>query len=207
VRTIVYKLGGSLLDLPRLGERLGRVVAADSDCQPLVVVGGGPIANIIRDWDAAHGLGEERAHWLALESLFVCEELVLSVTPGTRRVASRAEAEKAWAAGIVPVLSTAEFVRAEESEQSVALPHSWDATSDSIAGWVATIWPADELILLKSTDLPVGVGIGEAAERGLVDRCFPAMSDTISKVGWLNLRAASSSLPVWLRTASPRSIS
>ena len=207
MRTIVYKLGGSLLDLPSLGERLGRVVAADSDCRPLVVVGGGPIANIIRDWDAEHGLGEERAHWLALESLFVCEELMLSVTPGTRRVASRAEAEQAWAAGIVPVLSTAEFVRAEESEQSVALPHSWDATSDSIAGWVATVWLADELILLKSTDLPVGVGIGEAAEQGLVDRCFPAMSDTIAKVGWLNLRAASSSLPVWLRTASPRSIS
>lgn len=206
VRTIVYKLGGSLLDLPDLGARLSRVVSATPNCRPLLVVGGGPIADVIRDWDQEHALGEERAHWLALDSLFVCEELVLALTPGMQRVASRREAEQAWDAGNVPVLSTAEFVRAEEQQQSVVLPHSWDATSDTIAAWIATVWPADELVLLKSTGLPERIDIGDAAEGGLVDRCFPAMADTIGKIGWLNLRAAPSSSPQWIQKAASQSI-
>jgi aspartokinase-like uncharacterized kinase len=206
VRTIVYKLGGSLLDLPDLDARLSFVVSATSDCRPLLIVGGGPIADVVRDWDREHALGEERAHWLALDSLFVCEELVLALTPGMQRVANRLEAEQAWDAGNVPVLSTAEFVRAEEHHQPVALPHSWDATSDTIAAWVATVWPADELVLLKSTDISERIDIGDAAKRGLVDRCFPAMSDTIGKVGWLNLRAAPSSSPQWIQKATSQSI-
>ena len=55
--TIVYKIGGSLLDLPDLARRVELIVSPQSDGRPLFVVGGGPTANIVREWDRVHQLG------------------------------------------------------------------------------------------------------------------------------------------------------
>ena len=69
MRTIVYKVGGSLLSLPDLASRICAVREQCSDSRPLLVVGGGKAADLVRDWDRNHQLGQERSHWLALESM------------------------------------------------------------------------------------------------------------------------------------------
>ena len=64
---VIYKVGGSLLELPDLPRRLQDVVRPDV-C-PLFVIGGGRTADLVREWDRLHQLGEERSHGLALKAM------------------------------------------------------------------------------------------------------------------------------------------
>jgi hypothetical protein len=65
------------------------------------------------------------------------------------------------------------------------LPHTWAATSDSIAARLARLVSARELVLLKSCDPPAaGAGVS-----GYVDACFHQASVGIAQVRLANLRA------------------
>lgn len=122
---IVVKVGGSLYDHPRLGSGL----AAFLETLPepvLLVPGGGPFADAIRELDRIHGLGEERSHLLALEAMNLGGAFLRSL-------------------GIAaPVLDAVAFDTGD-------MPRTWEATSDSIAAVAARTHAASRLILLKST--------------------------------------------------------
>jgi hypothetical protein len=60
-------------------------------------------------------------------------------------------------------------------EKLVDLPRSWEVTSDSIAACVAQVLQAD-LILIKSVPTVEGSNPQFWAERGFVDRHFPAFA-------------------------------
>ena len=49
---------------------------------------------------------------------------------------------------------------------------SWDVTSDSLAAWLAGAVNADELILIKSAEIPAGLDLSELTRLGIVDPCF-----------------------------------
>src|ERR1700737_80612 len=66
---VVVKVGGSLFDLPDLGPRLKSWLDELASFAVVLVPGGGPTANVVRELDRHHGLGEETAHWLALQAL------------------------------------------------------------------------------------------------------------------------------------------
>jgi aspartokinase-like uncharacterized kinase len=183
-----------LLTLDDLTSRLRDVLAQRPGEQPLLVVGGGAAADVVRDWGRIHHLGDERSHWLALEAMRLNEALLLELLPRSRAVANRAEAGEAWNARQIPILRAAEFVRAEESEHGPNLPHNWDVTSDSVAAWVTLRWPADGLVLLKSVGPPSG-GIGVAstcaagrAKTVAVDAYFRHLAGKIQSVAWVNVR-------------------
>ncbi|HEX6984384.1 MAG TPA: hypothetical protein VF170_03355, partial [Planctomycetaceae bacterium] len=144
----VYKVGGSLFDWPELFGRLAALLASEPG-RPLLVSGGGAAADVVRDWDRVHRLGERRAHRLAVTSLRLGEAFLADGLPGGTVVTSRDEAAAAWSAGRLPVLNVETFLTDEEAAGAEPLPASWDVTSDSIAAWVAWRWPAD-LVLLKS---------------------------------------------------------
>jgi aspartokinase-like uncharacterized kinase len=84
-----------------------------------------------------------------------------------------AAAHEAWATGAVPVLAPYAWLRAHDS-----LPHSWDATSDSIAALVARHVGAEALLLVKATEGPWEdlVDAEFAAQRGTLEvrACTPA---------------------------------
>lgn len=186
----LYKVGGSLLDLPTLSAKLREVVPAD--VSPLLVVGGGPTADLVRQWDQVHNIGEERAHWLALRSLQLNEALLAELLPYAEVVRSRDEAVSQWSRGAWPILSAHDFVSAEEPASSLKLPHTWEATSDSVAAWIARRWPVDRLVMLKSVDLPEGAtngrGFTEQAIPNFVDRHFFDLARDVPVVEWINLR-------------------
>ncbi len=196
--TIVYKVGGSLLGLPDLPRRLRRVLSTVDDRNPLLMVGGGPTADVVREWDRLHGLGDERAHWLALRSLMLNEALLVELMPQTRLVRSRTEAEAAWKAGRIPILSAYEFLIVEERAggDDPRLPHNWDVTSDSIAAWIVLRWPADGLVLLKSTTLPEPAG--HADDEQPVDLYFRRLAPRLPTIEWINLRAAEPTAERWM---------
>ena len=198
----VYKLGGSLLSLPDLVPRLERLFERESGhTRRLVVSGGGPTADIVRGWDRLHGLGEERAHWLALESLRLNELLLAELLPGAAVVRSRDEAERVWDAGGLPILCACDFLREAERRAALPLPHTWDVTSDSIAAWLAAVWPADRLVLLKSVSLdqPAAGSAEPAGDVRLVDPYFHVLAPHVREVRWVNLREDVLTVEEWPR--------
>lgn len=194
MRVTVLKLGGSLLDLADLPDRLRAVFAMFDGDWPLLVCGGGEAADIVRRWYETHALDEEQSHWLAMESIRLNQRLLLTLMPELELVSNRAAAESAWTRGRVPLLDLMSFVGLEESqaERGTTLPHTWDVTSDSLAAWVAIRWPASRLVLLKSVELSHeenGWTLQAAADSGFVDRYFPNLGPKLPPTFWCDLRS------------------
>jgi aspartokinase-like uncharacterized kinase len=148
--------------------------------RPLLVSGGGGAADVVREWDRVHRLGDERAHRLAVKSLRLGEAFLADGLAGAVIAESRADAAAAWAAGRVPVLCAGRFLDAEEPTAAEPLPRCWDVTSDSIAAWVSARWPAD-LVLLKSTT-------PDAAAELFVDPYFVKLIGRVRRAEWIDLR-------------------
>lgn len=155
---IVVKVGGSLYSRPRLGPDLRAFL--DTLPEPLLLVpGGGSFADAVRAFDRLHHLGEEACHWLALDAMNLGGAFLRSL-------------------GIAaPMLDAAAFCREHDE-----LPHSWDATSDSVAALAARVFGASRLVLVKSVAIPPGTAWAEAAARGWVDACFPKWAAAIPRI-------------------------
>jgi 5-(aminomethyl)-3-furanmethanol phosphate kinase len=187
-RPIVVKVGGSLLDWPELPGRLGAYLAERRGEVAALVVGGGRAADLIRDLDRAHGLGEERSHDLALRALELTAHVLAALLPGLAVVSDLPSLGAVRSAGGMPVLAPRAFLEREEREANTPLPHRWAVTSDSIAARVAERLGAAELALLKSASPPPGIDRDGAARLGLVDPYFPEASRPLRRVTFLNLR-------------------
>lgn len=176
---LVCKVGGSLLGWPELFPRLTGYLKTEQ--RPLVLIaGGGPAADAVRDWDRQHHLGEETAHWLAIRALRLGEALLQSCIPRGVVISSRSEAQQAWETGAVPILNVEGWLQGECQNAGVAIPHDWNVTSDSIAAVVARSWNAD-LLLCKSTT-------PEQGGATFVDPTFAQLSRGL-RVSWWDLRS------------------
>ena len=153
------KVGGSLLALPSLLDAVVQTIGVCArDRRLLVVPGGGPFADVVRELDRSHGLSNDAAHWMAVSAMDQSAHLVAERMDGGRAVHSVSGARAALAAGNVPVLAPSRWLR-----QSDPLPHTWDVTSDSIAAWVAGRAGAGHLVLVK----PPGVGVCSSESSGV----------------------------------------
>ncbi len=185
--TVVFKLGGSLLTLPGLAEKIREAARQRSGENCLFVVGGGATTDAVRDWSKIHQLDEETSHWLAISSLDLNRQLLESLTGWTSVILPN-DANRFWAEHRDPLLlDINRFLRIEEPKNPVPLPHTWDVTSDSIAAWAAIHWQATELILLKSVPVPHPLTTCEAARLSLVDSYFPDIARYVASLGWCNL--------------------
>ena len=188
--SVVVKVGGSLLDLPDLGPRLAAWLGERHDGPLLLVPGGGPTADVVRQLDRRHHLGEEAAHWLALRAMTV-NAWVLAALVHRRelRVAGGPEEwQKAWGRGQIPVLDAHAFARADEGRPG-CLPHFWAVTSDSVAARVAMAAGAARLVLLKSAPWPEGWTWQQAREAGYVDAYFQVAANGLPAVEAVDFRA------------------
>lgn len=197
--TVVFKLGGSLLTLDRLAERLRPVLELRPAQRRLLVVGGGAAADVVREWSRIHQLTEETAHWLAISSLELNRQLLQELL-SFKSVDSRSAADRIWETDLAPVfLEMTRFLTDEEASEINTLPHHWDVTSDSLAAWTALRWPAEELVLVKSVPVP-GWTATKAVRSGLVDAYFPHISGSLPRISWCNLQEPAPSIKPWLLT-------
>jgi hypothetical protein len=124
----------------------------------LIVPGGGPFADVVRELDRGLALGDDLAHWLAIGAMDLHAHLVAA-----RLLRARVVHDPMDVASVpgdhALVLAALDWLRRTDP-----LPHSWDVTSDSIAAWVARTIGASHLVLVKATD-------GRIEE--LTDPCFP----------------------------------
>ncbi len=187
----VIKVGGSLLSLPDLGERLQRLLHCLEGERVLLVAGGGPAADVVREWDQLHALGPERSHWLAIDSLSLTARLLSQLLPNADVVRTRTHAEAGWQSDQVPILEPRPWLELFERERGAELPRDWTVTTDSIAGWLTVCWPAQRLILAKSVAVPSS----DAADA--VDEHFPQLLPRLPRIEWINLRDESAQLVPW----------
>lgn len=190
-RTIVVKVGGSLLGWPEFPARLRQHLDRSRHERLVLIVGGGRAADLIRELDVLHDLGESRSHALALRALDLTAHLVDSLVPGLSVVERTDELADVWRRGRVPLLAPRWFLETIDRNSTEPLPESWEITTDSIAAHVALHLGAEELRMLKSR----GAGglksksRAEAAVAGLVDPEFPRASASCERVAIVNLRA------------------
>lgn len=155
---IVVKLGGGVLqDISALDAVLQAIGEAARDHRLLIVPGGGPFADAVREMDRRLRLSDAAAHWMAILAMDQHAHLIASRLAGSVIVSDPREISAAFAAGRVPVLAPSRWLR-----EADPLPHSWDVTSDSIAAWVAGQVGACRLVLIK----PARLRLSDAAATG-----------------------------------------
>ena len=147
---VVVKIGGGLLAHAESFEAaLAAVSAASADQRLLVIPGGGPFADAVRNVDRRLGLSDDAAHWMAVLAMDQNAHLLSSRLPGGTIVNDRSGIGSALAAPAgpgrrIPVLAPYRWLR-----EADPLRHTWDITSDSIAAWIAGQLSAERLVLIK----------------------------------------------------------
>jgi 5-(aminomethyl)-3-furanmethanol phosphate kinase len=160
-RPVVVKLGGSYAFSALLRAWLRALEGARG---VVLVPGGGPFADVVREAQPRMGFNDVAAHRMALLAMAQFAEAIATLGRGFVVVEQRTTIEGALEAGNVPVFCPWPMLR-----DAAEVPCSWDVTSDSLAVWLATVIDARAVVLIKHVNAAAG---GEA--RGLLDAAFPA---------------------------------
>jgi 5-(aminomethyl)-3-furanmethanol phosphate kinase len=192
----VIKLGGSLALSPALKEWLA--VIATAQAPVVVVAGGGPFADAVREAQPLIGFDDNAAHRMAILAMAQFAEALasldarLALADSEASIAAALERERPAIWNPLPLALDPE------------IPHRWDVTSDSLAAWLARRLGAAHLILIKQVDRPPPPLSAEAlAESGIVDRAFPEMARGVPAL-WLADREALVALGAVVRGRDPR---
>src|SRR4051812_236809 len=121
----VINIGGGLLAHPaHLDAVLAAIGAAGRTGRLLVVPGGGPFADAVREVDRRVGLTDDAAHWMAVLAMDQYAHLIASRLANGVFVAGPAEVEAALSqSSAVAVLAPYRWLR-----EADPLPHTWDVT-------------------------------------------------------------------------------
>jgi 5-(aminomethyl)-3-furanmethanol phosphate kinase len=126
----VLKLGGSLMESSR---GLVRALAdlAEEGYSFLVVPGGGPMADLVRDLFMRHKISQEAAHWMAILAM---EQYAYFLADNTgARLVEDIRKPNYGSSGGVEILLPYQSLKRDD----MGLEHNWDYTSDSVAALVA----------------------------------------------------------------------
>ncbi|MEZ6058063.1 MAG: hypothetical protein R3C01_15290 [Planctomycetaceae bacterium] len=202
----VFKVGGSLLDLPDLVEKLQRVLALRAEQRRVLVVGGGALVDGVRIWSERFSLTDRVAHELALDAMGTTARLVACLLPTARLCSNEVECRVAWSHNQCPVVDCQSFLKPD-----LSIPIGWHVTSDSLSARVAVALGARELVLLKSINLPQQLGQtgekstshnGHDTDVPAVDEWFFTASRGIPLVSWCCLRQSEIVISRWLDSKS-----
>ncbi len=163
---LMIKVGGSLCE-PRLLSRLAAAIRElAGTCSVTIIPGGGPFANLVRDWDRRLHLSDSASHWMAVAAMNQYGLLLESQGMGM------AVDDPAMLSS--PSQGARVFLPYRFLMDTDPLPHTWSVTSDSIAAYMASFFKVDRLVLLKpADDAPMSPCPARlAVESGIVDGCF-----------------------------------
>jgi aspartokinase-like uncharacterized kinase len=163
----VVKLGGSLANSKELPRWLD-VIATAGAGKVVLVPGGGPWADEVREAQKRESFDDRVAHGKALQAMEQYGRVLAAMRPEFVAADSIAGICEVLKNGQIPVWMPYEMVVADAS-----IPESWDVTSDSLSAWLAGKLNASALLLVKSFAIvKPQPEIEEMELRGWVDRCF-----------------------------------
>jgi 5-(aminomethyl)-3-furanmethanol phosphate kinase len=158
----VVKVGGGLSATPgALDAVAAAIAAAGRQHRLLVVPGGGPFADAVRAFERVERLSADAAHWMAILGMDQFAHVLAERIPAPL-VEEPGAVPAVLAEAGVAVLAPYRWMRAAD-----VLPHTWSATSDSVAAFVAGALDAERLVLVKPVD--------GTPERELTDACFASV--------------------------------
>ena len=160
----VVKLGGSLWRAPELRGWLD-VLASAQVVRIVVVPGGGPFADAVRDAQPTLGFSDRAAHRMALLAMEQYGTALADLEPRLTPARTVAELQATCSPVVWMPLPLAETADVAES---------WDVTSDTLAVWLAGRIGADCAVLVKSAALSDAPSPADRlATEGIVDPALP----------------------------------
>lgn len=175
----VIKCGGSLARSGSLTPCL-QVAVEKGAGRVVIVPGGGPFADCVRDQQGRLGYGDTAAHQMALLAMDQYAWYLSEREPRLQICDGITAAGRILDAGGVALLAASmELSRAP-------LPASWRVTADTLAAYVARQMGATDLLLLKSLDLRQrSIRVNTLVADKLLDAEFPAfIADAPYRVWW-----------------------
>lgn len=174
----VVKLGGSLFNSDNLRNWL-KVLAG---CGSVVVVpGGGPFADQVRQAQHRWGFDDSSAHIMALLAMEQFGRMLCGLQPGLAAATTIQQIREVLERGGTPVWMPTSMVMAASG-----IEHSWGVTSDSLAAWLSGQLGADKLILVKSVSLDCdGLPVGKLIEGEVIDAQFGAYLQRSGTPAWV----------------------
>ncbi len=168
----LVKLGGSLSYDPSLRSWLD-VLASMGGGRVIIVPGGGPFADLVRDAQHHWDFDDEAAHRMALHAMQQNGLLLAALCPALLPAESEEDLRAVLSKG-----KTALWLPLSMTQGNPYLDANWSVSSDSIAAWLAGHLNAERLILIKSCRLPgTPFDASALAAGGIVDRAFPKFID------------------------------
>ncbi len=162
---IILKLGGSLYGSPYLQQWIDQIVASD---HPIIIVpGGGPFADQVRDAQKQHAISDADAHHMALLAMAQFGLLICGLHPKLSPYYFIENEVKITNKKLVWIPSK-DLLSEQKSD------HNWNVSADSLALWLAQQYKTQKLLLIKSATLPESTLSPEQASSSLLlDAAFP----------------------------------
>lgn len=163
--TLVLKLGGSLAENGRLKSIAALVARARI---PVVVVpGGGPFADAVRQAQPLLGITDTLAHRLALLAMHQMGLVIAALDARFVTAGSLDDIHAALARDRIPV-----WLPFALQHDDATLPADWTVTSDALAARLAERLCAPAVVLLKSGQIPSEQSLEMLTSAGIVDPWF-----------------------------------
>jgi len=166
----VVKLGGSLLDYSGLSDWLEAL--ANAPRPVVIVVGGGPLADAVRNAQKQWNFTDSVAHHMGLFAMEQNASFLASLDSRVDPCADEYSIQKSLDSGKVPVWLPVKMVMAAQD-----IVQDWTMTSDSLSVWFANQLSAAGMLLVKSCSIPSGrIIASQLSNHEVVDQAFPAMA-------------------------------
>jgi 5-(aminomethyl)-3-furanmethanol phosphate kinase len=165
----IVKLGGSLAGSADLDRWLDWLVEPGRTAR-LVVPGGGPFADRVRELQPLLGYDALAAHRMAILGMQQFGLALISRRPALLGVETEADI-----AALRRTRGGGVWLPWALAGREAGIEASWDITSDSLALWLASRLAAAGCLIVKAARVPAGFLTPEdLAYRGLVDAAFPS---------------------------------
>lgn len=158
----IVKVGGSLFHQPAVLKSWLEKLSAESIHETIILVpGGGPFADLIRDAQAPFALSESQAHMLAIDAMNQFGRLLAAICSEAQPVDLSTAA-----------LSSGLNIWLPDARELIQTPlaQDWTVTSDSIALWLAQ-QHQQPLTLLKTAPRLAGT-LRQLSENQHIDAAF-----------------------------------
>jgi aspartokinase-like uncharacterized kinase len=162
---IIVKLGGSLAR----ERQFARWIEAIRRCKNgvIVVPGGGPFADCVRDAQGYMRVSDAAAHRMALLAMEQYAIACASSFPDVLLVSDESQLR------LIGEGRTGVWLPSRMALGADDLPQNWQVTSDSLAAWLALRLDARALVVVKSVDVDADPLSADAlVEREIVDPLF-----------------------------------
>jgi aspartokinase-like uncharacterized kinase len=164
---LIVKLGGSHAFAAHLKDWLGAI--AEGAGRVVIVPGGGPFADAVREAQPRIGFDDRAAHHMSLLAMQQYGCALMSIGTKLAPACSIAAIRRVLRERLLPVWSPIPMALLADD-----VPCAWEMTSDSLAAWLAGRIGAKHLVLVKHIDpRSPAVSAPHLVNEGIVDPLFP----------------------------------